>query len=126
MDPEDTNIVYLCVGDSGRPSDIIKSCDRGETWEELGFCKNFLGNGMNRAFGECIMVDPNNSKILYVGTRWQGNFRTLDGGKTFVCIDDGLARGRATPICADRKVYGRIYMASGGRGFYYAEPIENK
>jgi xyloglucan-specific exo-beta-1,4-glucanase len=68
-----------------------------------------------------------NECALYVYGKIEGQvgkFRSDDYGKTFVCIDDGLARGRASGLCADRKVYGRIYMSSGGRGFYYAEPVK--
>ncbi len=87
LDPNDTETVYLCLGDSGRPSDVFKSTDGGKTFKPTGLDKNFLGNGAWRDRGECIQVDPNNSNIIYCGTRWQGLYRSFDGAETWERVE---------------------------------------
>jgi hypothetical protein len=104
----------------GDSTGLYRSDDFGEHFEKIETVEKVysfdFGKGLEE--GECA---------LYVygeidGVR--GKYKSDDYGKTFVCIDDGVARGRGGTLCADRKVYGRLYMSSGGRGFYYAEPKE--
>lgn len=126
IDPNNKDIVYMCCGDSGRPSDVLKSYDRGETWEETGLCKNFLGNGACRDWGECIMVDPNNSDIVYCGTRWHGLYRSFDGAKTWECVESvpkGVSDVGIRVVLIDKNSgkdgrSQKIYVASAKEGLY--------
>lgn len=50
-------------------------------------------------------------------------FRSDDGGDNFVRInDDAHQYGGATVIAGDPRVFGRVYVAPGGRGIVYGEP----
>lgn len=52
-----------------------------------------------------------------------GFFRSDDGGTSFVRINDDTHQyGGATVIMGDPRVYGRVYVAPGGRGIVYGEP----
>jgi hypothetical protein len=87
-DPQQPNVVYLLAGTSyfsGGKSAFLKSTDYGATFTSLDVTSQFSihGNGMGRENGEKLMVDPNNSNIIYLGSRNQGLFTSTDAGLTW-------------------------------------------
>ena len=91
VDPTDENIVYAACGKSygksNQGSDILKSTDKGTTWERLWveyeygiYCGN---DSYSRPGAESLMVDPNNTNIIYFGTQSDGLWKTTDGGATW-------------------------------------------
>ncbi|MGN7823415.1 T9SS type A sorting domain-containing protein [Chitinophaga sp. 22536] len=88
IDPQKPNRVYMLVGisyfNNGRTA-ILRSDDYGNTFTQTDVSSQFKahGNGMGRQAGEKLVVDPNNSNILYCGTRWNGLFRSTDAGATW-------------------------------------------
>jgi alpha-L-fucosidase 2 len=88
MDPNNAAKVYLLAGISylqnGR-SAILRSSDYGKTFAITEVTSQFKthGNGMGRNNGERLAVDPGNGDVLYVGTRWNGLFRSADAGVTW-------------------------------------------
>jgi hypothetical protein len=97
------------------------SKDFGETFTPLE--KNFttvysLDFGMGKDGGKSLAL-----YVFGVLEGYYGVFRSDDMGETFLDIrDDKVGLASAGTVIADRKIYGRIYMATGGRGFYMAEP----
>ena len=101
IDPNNPDVVYMCAGKYlpetaiawgtyneenaafPYPCDVLKSTDRGETWESTGFNKPFNGNGNHRDTGEPIMVDPQNSNYIYVASRDNRIYRSSDGAATW-------------------------------------------
>ena len=126
LDPNDTETVYLCLGDSGKPSDVVKSTDGAKTFTPTGLNKNFLGNGPYRDLGECIQIDPNNSDIIYCGTRWHGLWRSLDGAESWEHIDaipQGTDKAGVKTVLIDKntKENGKssvIYCCPQGEGLW--------
>ena len=95
IDPNDENVVYMALGGYWyeRPHDVLKSTDRGMTWKSTNFTGTFGSNhagewGAQRVCGECIAVDPNNSNIVFVGTRLEGLFRSTDAGESWERVND--------------------------------------
>jgi photosystem II stability/assembly factor-like uncharacterized protein len=84
-DPSNPNRLYMLVGTSyfneGKTA-ILKSEDYGATFKIIETTGQFKahGNGMGRGTGEKLAVDPNNSDIIYCGTRWNGLFRSTNAG----------------------------------------------
>ncbi len=81
VDPNDPDIVYMAVGRRPFEGDVLRSTDRGETWQATGLNTNVIrlaANGPYRWAGERLAVDPNNSKILYLGTRQNGLWKNTD------------------------------------------------
>ncbi|MFD2332580.1 sugar-binding protein [Cohnella sp. GCM10020058] len=133
IDPSDSNVVYVAAGKydwAGSPSDILKSTDRGATWTSSGFAPRQLANGNGKDQGERLVVDPNNSQILYMGTRYDGLWRSTSGasngswqkvtsfpvagnapdGVSFVAFDKSTGTtGSATQT---------IYAGAKGKGVY--------
>jgi hypothetical protein len=52
-----------------------------------------------------------------------GIFRSDDTGATWVLINDDWHRyGWISVIIGDPRTYGRVYLATGGRGIIYGDP----
>ena len=88
LDPQNPAKVYALVGldyfNSGKTA-ILISNDYGATFTSVVVTSQFTahGNGDGRQTGERLAVDPNNSKILYCGTRSNGLFKSTDAGLTW-------------------------------------------
>ena len=67
---------------------IYRSSDKGRSWALVSNC-----NGRPMYFSN-IRVDPTNANVLYVANVRAA--KSLDGGKTFVTIDEGLGFGNQT------------------------------
>ncbi|GEM_PF-30895 len=89
LDPANPDRIYLALGQRiAEDGGLFRSEDRGKTWTRL-MTAGFEGNGREaRWFGECIAVDPVNSRIIYAGTRKDGLWRSMDDGMTWKKIPD--------------------------------------
>ncbi len=87
----DPDAVYAGVEDAA----LFRSSDGGETWQELAGLRGH-GSGPRwqpGAGGMClhsILLDPKNSKRMFIAISAAGAFRTDDGGKTWKPINQGL------------------------------------
>lgn len=85
IDPSNPSRLYMLVGisyfNNGKTA-ILRSTDYGNTFSITDVTSQFKahGNGMGRQNGEKLIVDPNNANILYCGTRWNGIFKSTNGG----------------------------------------------
>ena len=91
LDPADPNRVYLACGtytNASAPNGaILRSRDRGKTFERTNIPFKFGGNEDGRGNGERMTVDPNDGKVLYLGTRQTGLWRSTDGAVTWNKVD---------------------------------------
>ena len=91
VDPADPNRVYLACGtytNANRPT--APSCAPATAAGLLSgpTCPSkFGGNEDGRGNGERMTVDPNNGKVLYLGTRQAGLWRSTDGAVTWSKVD---------------------------------------
>ena len=86
IDPQNPDVIYAAVGKTDALSgDVLKSTDRGITWESTGLNNAFSANGDSlKGFGECIAVDPVNSDIVYVATYNDGLYVSTNAGDSWV------------------------------------------
>ncbi|AHM63515.1 xyloglucanase [Flammeovirgaceae bacterium 311] len=85
IDENNPGRIYMLVGISyfnGGKTAVLRSDDYGKTFSLTNVSSQFKahGNGMGRQTGEKLVVDPNNSNILFTGTRWNGLFKSTDAG----------------------------------------------
>lgn len=73
-DPNYPDRIYLACGDK-----IWLSENQGDTWTSISGVIEMEPNGGYRSNGERLAVDPNNSNIVWYGSRWDGLYR---GDKT--------------------------------------------
>jgi hypothetical protein len=87
IDPNDPNKIYAACGlylpDWARKGAILRSGDRGKSWEKTDLPIHIGGNSDGRGSGERLVVDPKDSSILWYGSNTDGLWKSTDGGKTF-------------------------------------------
>src|SRR5262245_8726244 len=91
-DPVQTNRVYAAVGtytNSWDPNNgaIVRSTDKGATWQSFALPFKVGGNMPGRAMGERLAVDPNNNANVYYGaSNGNGLWRSTNFGQTFTKV----------------------------------------
>jgi photosystem II stability/assembly factor-like uncharacterized protein len=90
VDPRDPNRVYLACGTYTNPNSpngaILRSEDRGHTFQRTDAPFKFGGNENGRGNGERLVVDPQDGRVLYLGTRHDGLWRSSDRGATWAHV----------------------------------------
>jgi hypothetical protein len=92
IDPRNAANVYMLAGTpyfSGGKTAILRSTDYGKHFDVVDVTAQFKtnGNGMGRQNGERLQVDPGSSNVLYVGTRANGLFKSVDSGATWTRLN---------------------------------------
>lgn len=86
-DPTDPNRVYLATGTYTQSwagtGAMLRSTDRGASWEVTPLDIKMGGNENGRGAGERLVVDPNRNDTLLFGTRKYGLWRSDDAGKSW-------------------------------------------
>jgi photosystem II stability/assembly factor-like uncharacterized protein len=87
VDPNDAKRVYLACGtytNARTPNGaILRSADGGKTFERTDVPFKFGGNEDGRGNGERMAVDPSDGRVLFLGTRHDGLWRSTDRGVTW-------------------------------------------
>ena len=88
IDPSDSNRLYAVLGAYTQwwwpdNAGILRSTDRGATWQRTDLPFKMGGNEDGRGNGERLMVDPNQNSILYLGTRQNGLWKSTNYGATW-------------------------------------------
>lgn len=88
VDPSDAGRLYLQCGmytnSWGTRGAILRSADRGNTFQITELPFKVGGNMPGRNMGERLAVDPNKNSILFMGTReGQGLWKSTDYGATW-------------------------------------------
>jgi xyloglucan-specific exo-beta-1,4-glucanase len=97
-DPRDPNVVYAACGMyRGEDAAILRSRDRGKTWDVFPVPFRMGGNEDGRGLGERLAVDPNDTNILYFGSRHDGLQRSTDHGQTWRTVESFPVKGLGTP-----------------------------
>jgi photosystem II stability/assembly factor-like uncharacterized protein len=88
-DPVNPDRVYAAVGSYTNDWDpnngaILRSSDRGETWQVTELPFKVGGNMPGRGMGERLAIDPNDPDVLYFGApSGNGLWRSTDAGETW-------------------------------------------
>lgn len=115
LDPEDEDRVYAGIGTYMGPSAVIRSTDRGETWQRTNVPFGMNGNGSARNAGERMNVDPNLRSRLIYGTRTSGLWESSDYAATWTKIESFPATGEQKPPCTDAGIVWTLFDKSSGQ-----------
>jgi xyloglucan-specific exo-beta-1,4-glucanase len=91
-DPVEPNRVYVAAGmctNSWDPNNgaVMRSADRGVTWQVSPLPFKLGGNMPGRGMGERLAVDPNRNSVLYLGApSGNGLWRSTDFGATWARV----------------------------------------
>lgn len=118
-DPVNGDVVYAAVGTyRNGPSAILRSSDRGDHWDVFPVPFKMGGNEEGRGLGERLAVDPNQTSVLYFGTRYDGLQRSTDRGATWHKVESFPVAGLPAPPPRQRPHAGLSFVvidpASGG------------
>ena len=99
---------------------LMRSTNGGDSFSAVDVVQEAHGVGFGKAApGKTFPAVYVSGKI---GNQ-VGFFRSDDEGKQFTRInDDHHQYGGATVVTGDPRVYGRVYVAPGGRGIIYGDP----
>lgn len=92
-DPVETNRVYIAAGMytnswTDMNGYILRSKDKGNTWQKTELPFKLGGNEPGRGIGERLAIDPNNNKILYLAApSGNGLWRSEDYGVTWSKVE---------------------------------------
>ncbi|WP_245308399.1 WD40/YVTN/BNR-like repeat-containing protein [Halalkalibacter urbisdiaboli] len=98
-DPVDPDRVYVAAGTytndwTTMNGAILRSQDRGDTWERTDLPFKVGGNMPGRSMGERLSIDPNDNSILYFGARGgHGLWRSTNYGETWEQVESFPATG---------------------------------
>jgi photosystem II stability/assembly factor-like uncharacterized protein len=111
--------LWLCAESHG----LFHSSDAGKTFSKLGTVEEALAVGFGKA-----AEGKSYPAIYLVGTVGgvDGVFRSDDIGQSWVRINDDQHQYAWIGQCVigDPRVYGRVYLATNGRGILYADPAK--
>jgi len=91
VDPNNANIIYILTGDgdggSSRSSGVWKTTNGGTTWSATGLFWDASTTSRN---GYKLLMDPNNSSVLYA-VESNDVHKTTNGGTTWSIITSGVS-----------------------------------
>jgi hypothetical protein len=97
-DPRNAEVVYAAAGMySSGPAAILRSDNRGESWNLFPVPFRMGGNEDGRGLGERLAVDPHYTDIVYFGSRHDGLQRSRDRGRTWSRVATFPVAGLGTP-----------------------------
>lgn len=132
VDPSDARRVYIACGtytNAQTPDGaILRSDDGGRTFERTDLPFRFGGNEDGRGNGERLAVDPQDGRILYLGTRHDGLWRSLDRGVTWTRVasfpEVGKADSGLVPVDFSGRSAGGREVRGSGVVFVKFEPFD--
>ncbi|HEV8246537.1 MAG TPA: xyloglucanase, partial [Polyangiaceae bacterium] len=102
--------------------DLYRSRDSGRSFNALGTVEESHALGFGRA-----RTGQSYPSLYLIGkvNGVAGFFRSDDVGKTWVRINDDKHQfGFAGIISGDPRLFGRVYVGTGGRGVLYGDPAK--
>jgi xyloglucan-specific exo-beta-1,4-glucanase len=115
--------LWLSTGSGSRHSKgdgLYRSVDSGRTFVKV----ETIGETYALGFGKAAA--GRSYPAIYVAGKVgavEGFFRSDDAGRTWTRINDDRHRfGQINVITGDPRIYGRVYVGTGGRGILYGDP----
>ncbi|WP_121749444.1 sialidase family protein [Streptomyces sp. E2N166] len=115
VDPAHPDRLYLACGTYAQAwagnGAILRSEDRGATWQRTDLTVKLGANEDGRGTGERLLVDPRDSDTLWLGTRHDGLWKSADRGATwtlaagFPATPSATGQGVTLLVAAHRTVY---------------------
>ena len=110
-DPIEPARVYIAAGTYNNPGvsfgEILRSADHGRNWKRTPLPFRFGANEAGRNNGERLAVDPNDDRVLFLGTRTDGLWRSADFGATWARVASfpGFDEALAAPAGPEGRAY---------------------
>ena len=115
VNPQNPDIIYVgtwgitAYAFEGRA--VLRTLDGGATWEIVLELEDAA---------LALAIDPTCPDCVYVGTHGSGVYKSLDGGKSWQRINQGLRELKIWDLLIAPWDPNYIYIATGGGGIYYS------
>lgn len=124
LDPSDPDKLYLACGTYTNPAApygaVLRSNDRGKTFKRTDLPFKMGGNEDGRGNGERMAVDPLNGKILFLGTRHAGLWKSTDAAVTWQQVEGFPDPAQSSPPgMKDQDSIGRWLRQNRGSGIIF-------
>ncbi len=110
IDPDNSSNLYLGIYEHG----VYVSRDGANTWFPM-YALSDVGNHFNKLNVKRVAIDPSNTSNIYLVSD-EGAYRSLDSGRTWEDINDGL--GTLDILSIDITENGRVFAGTNGYGVY--------
>ncbi len=115
-DPKDPEVVHVAAGMyKNQPSAMLSSFNRGKTWQVTPVPFAMGGNEPGRGLGERLAIDPNNTRHLLFGSRFDGLWRSTDQGASWHKVDSFPHAGIGLPDSPWASQGGVSFVVFSGR-----------
>ncbi len=111
IDPNNSNVFYATTQGATEYTDkvgdgagVFKSTDRGNNWTQIN-------NGLSSLETNVLVVDPNDSETLYLGTDDDGIYKSKNGGENWEKLIPSASFG-VGDIIVDPQNSNNIYMGT--------------
>lgn len=119
LDKNNCDALYVACGDavSGR---LSVSMNNGDSFKHYSIPCGIHGNSPGRSTGERLIVDSNNSNVIYFGSQTAGLLRSLDGGKSWsnITVGENNEKDITFVFIDERNIYNgmskTIFVATSG------------
>lgn len=128
VDPQNPDRLYATCGlyltDRVPQAGVIRSDDRGATWQKTTLPFRLGGNALGRGTGERLMVDPKNGDRIFLGTNRDGLWVSHDRAKSFQKVEGYKEAGVTFVLFGDGVIYAgsgtnlQEWQGSGGGGVF--------
>jgi xyloglucan-specific exo-beta-1,4-glucanase len=111
LDPTDANTVYIAAGMySNEPAAMLRSRDKGKTWDVFPVSFRMGGNEDGRGVGERLAVDPNDPHVLYFASRHEGLWKSTDSAEHWEQVESFPLQGLGNPSRGQRAHTGLSFI----------------
>lgn len=128
VDPNDLNRLYAATGEYlhqwAHLGAVLRSNDRGQTWQKTDLSVKLGGNSEGRGSGERLVVDPKDGNTLWLGTSQDGLWKSTDGARSFGKVASPGKAISLVLIGPDGAIYagtsdgkGGLFVSRDGGGF---------
>ncbi|NMN04924.1 beta-xylosidase/photosystem II stability/assembly factor-like uncharacterized protein [Novosphingobium sp. SG919] len=114
VDPQASDRIYAATGlylsQWSRKGAILRSDDRGRTWQKTELPIGVGGNSDGRGSGERLAVDPRQGDVLYFGSNRDGLWKSTDRGRSFART--GASVAGFSLVAVDPAVANKVWAGS--------------
>ena len=114
IDPSNSNVLFVSGGDQEETGFLLKSTNKGNSFVMTNLDVKMAGNKKGRMYGDHMAVDPNNSNVVYYGSRKEGLQLSTDGGINWNQVNTSKVPFGVTADGTEIGVNAIVFDPSGG------------
>lgn len=112
IDPQNPAVLYVGTMGYSNEGGIFKSINNGESWIKVN-------QGLpTPAYVYSVLIDPNNTNILYAGLFGEGLYKSINGGETWTVLNAGEFIKYNRVLIMDLNTPTTLYLGTENMGIF--------